>query len=125
MFLNLSFLRGSLRGLTLPYSPPLYLHVQQPQPLISLRSFSAHSGVRSVVVRAQSGGIAERSIPAVSSFEQLGLGDELLSFLSDQSLTSPTEIQASHGDHNVCKCYNCVSKARPATALEVCTRQSS
>ena len=103
MFSNLSFLRGSLRGLTLPYSPPLHLHVQQPQPLISLRLFSAHSGLRSVVVRAQSGRVAEKSKPAVSSFEQLGLGEELLSFLSDQALTSPTEIQASAEDHLGCR----------------------
>ncbi|KAK9915806.1 hypothetical protein WJX75_004286 [Coccomyxa subellipsoidea] len=38
--------------------------------------------------------LCDRVRPAVSSFEQLGLGEELLSFLSEQKLTTPTEIQA-------------------------------
>jgi hypothetical protein len=88
-----SIFRGSLRGFAIPHCPPLHLHVQQPQPLINLRSFSARGGLTSVLVRAQSATFAERSRPAVSSFEQLGLGEELLSFLSEQKLTTPTEIQ--------------------------------
>lgn len=82
-----------MRGFAIPHCPPLHLHVQQPQPLINLRSFSARGGLTSVLVRAQSATFAERSKPAVSSFEQLGLGEELLSFLSEQKLTTPTEIQ--------------------------------
>lgn len=89
-----SVLRGSLRGLAIPQSPPLLVHVQQPQPLISLRSFSAQTGLRSVLVRSQSGAIAERNRHVASSFEQLGLGEEYLSFLSEHNLVSPTEIQA-------------------------------
>lgn len=87
--------RGSFRGFALPHCPPLHLHGQQPQSLINLRSFSAHGGLTSVLVRAQSAHFTERAKPTASSFEQLGLGEELLSFLSEQNLTSPTEIQVS------------------------------
>ena len=88
-----TFFRGSLRGFAIPHCPPLHLHFQQPQPLINLRSFSARGSLTSVLVRAQTATFAERSKPATSSFEQLGLGEELLSFLSEQHLTTPTEIQ--------------------------------
>jgi hypothetical protein len=92
--LSQSIFRGSLRSLVLPCGHQNYPLVQQPLPLISLRSFSAKPRLTSVLLPARGFGAPEKSGASLSSFEQLGLGDELLSFLSEHNLQTPTEIQA-------------------------------
>ena len=89
-----NILRGSIRSLPIPHCLQFQFHIQQPQALINLRSFSAQYTQRSVLVRAQRSAVAER--PGIAtSFEQLGLGPELLAFLDEHSLHTPTEIQVS------------------------------
>ena len=85
-----------LRALSSPQCLHTPLHFQQPQALINLRHFSVQYAPRSVLVRAQRTAVAGRSSPAAaSSFEHLGLGVDLLAFLAEQHLHTPTEIQAS------------------------------
>jgi hypothetical protein len=94
MGLPQNILRGSFRSLPIPHCLHLHLHLQQPQPLISLRHFSAQYAQTSVLVRSQRSSLAERAAPAAApSFEQLGLGPELLTFLQEHNLQTPTEIQ--------------------------------
>ena len=85
--------RSSLRGFGLHHCHPLHQLVQQPQPLISLRSFSLSTRPTSVLVRAQAVSALERSQPSERTFNQLGLGEELLAFLAEHNLHTPTEIQ--------------------------------
>ena len=90
------FTRSSLRGWGLQHCHSLQQLVQQPQPLISLRSFSLNTRPTSVLVRAQAISAAEQSRPATHSFNNLGLGEELLAFLAEHNLHTPTEIQVRH-----------------------------
>ena len=87
------FSRSSLRGWGLHHCHSLQQLVQQPRPLISLRSFSLSSRPTSVLVKAQAIAAAERERPTSPRFNQLGLGEELLAFLAEHNLHTPTEIQ--------------------------------
>ncbi len=49
-----------------------------------------------MLVRAQAIAAAEQSRPSTHSFNNLGLGEELLAFLAEHNLHTPTEIQVSH-----------------------------
>ena len=95
--------RGSLRSLALPCAQPGHLLLQQPQPLISLRHFSAQHRLTSVLVRSKNSAFAETSTSSPATFEQLGLGEELLSFLSEHHLQTPTEIQVGRLWLSVCQ----------------------
>ena len=101
MSLPQNILRGTIRSLPIPHCLHFSLHIQQPQVLINLRSFSAQYTQRSVLVRAQRSAVAERPgvVAAPTSFEQLGLGPELLAFLDEHSLHTPTEIQVLTSVH--------------------------
>ena len=87
------FTRSSLRGWGLQHCHSLQFLVQQPQPLINLRSFSLNTRPTSVLVRAQAIAATEQTRPNTHSFNQLGLGEELLNFLAEHNLHTPTEIQ--------------------------------
>ena len=94
MALPQNILRGSFRSLPIPHCLHFHLHQQQPQPLISLRHFSAQFTQTSVLVRPLRSVLTDRPAPAAApSFEQLGLGPELLPFLQEHTLEPPTEIQ--------------------------------
>ena len=90
------FTRSSLRGWGLHHCHPLQQLVQQPQPLISLRSFSLSTRSTSVLVKAQAIAAAEQRTPTTKGFNQLPLGEELLAFLEEHNLHTPTEIQVRH-----------------------------
>ena len=103
-----------LRNLSIPQCLHTPLHITQPQALVNLRHFSVQYAPRSVLVRAQGAAVAERSSPAAASnFEQLGLGGDLLAFLAEQHLHTPTEIQASNvpAPTAIFAVHQCVNKA--------------
>ena len=85
-----------MRGWGLHHCHSLQQLVQQPQPLISLRYFSLNTRPTSVLVRSQAIAAAEQRRPTRDSFNQLGLGEELLAFLAEHNLHTPTEIQVGH-----------------------------
>lgn len=88
-------LRSTLRSLGCPSCclPPRLLRLQA-GPLPSLRLFTVQRSLSTVTVRAQRSGLAEgkRAVQAVS-FAELGLGQDLLTFLAESRLGTPTEIQ--------------------------------
>lgn len=46
-----------------------------------------------MLVRSQAIAATEQKQPTTTSFNQLGLGEELLTFLAEHNLHTPTEIQ--------------------------------
>lgn len=88
-------LRSTLRSLACPPCclPPRLLRLQA-GPLPSLRLFTVRRSLSTVTVRAQRTGLAEgkRAVQA-ASFAELGLGQDLLTFLAESRLGTPTEIQ--------------------------------
>ncbi|KAK9825700.1 hypothetical protein WJX81_007783 [Elliptochloris bilobata] len=89
-------MRSTLRGVGCPvcFLPPrlLRLHVG---PLPSLRTFTRRP-LSTVTVRAQRTGLAEGKRAALAaSFAELGLGQDLLTFLAESRLGAPTEIQSA------------------------------
>ena len=105
-------LRSTLRSVGCPICclPPrlLRLHVG---PLPSLRTF-VRRPLSTVTVRAQRSGLAEGKRAALAaSFAELGLGQDLLTFLAESRLGSPTEIQ-------VCRCRALLRLCRPAYNIQ-------
>jgi len=49
-----------------------------------------------VLVKAQAIATAEQRTPTSKGFNQLPLGEELLAFLAEHNLHTPTEIQVRH-----------------------------
>ena len=109
--------RPSLWGLGLHHCHPLHQLVQQPQPLLSLRSFSLNPRPTSILVRAQAIAEAPRTRPASRGFNQLGLGEELLAFLAEHNLHTPTEIQVLLSSGNILNCDD--SHHRKITQSEI------
>lgn len=87
-------LRSTLRSVGCPVCclPPRLLRLQV-GPLPSLRTI-VRRPLSTVTVRAQRSGLAEGKRAALAArFAELGLGQDLLTFLAESRLGSPTEIQ--------------------------------
>ncbi len=54
-----------------------------------------------MLVRAQAIAATEQRRPPTQSFNHLGLGEELLAFLAEHNLHTPTEIQVSQIELNL------------------------
>ena len=109
-------LRSTLRSVGCPVCclPPRLLRLQV-GPLPSLRTF-VRRPLSTVTVRAQRSGLAEGKRAALAaSFAELGLGQDLLTFLAESRLGSPTEIQVRRCTARQCLCRTRL--AHPHTAL--------
>ena len=103
-------LRSTLRSVGCPVCclPPRLLRLQV-GPLPSLRTF-VRRPLSTVTVRAQRSGLAEGKRAALAaSFAELGLGQDLLTFLAESRLGSPTEIQVRRCTARQCLYSACLT----------------
>ena len=113
-------LRSTLRSVGCPVCclPPRLLRLQV-GPLPSLRMF-VRRPLSTVTVRAQRSGLAEGKRAALAaSFAELGLGQDLLTFLAESRLGSPTEIQVHRCTARLGLCSTCLTSPHTALCLLV------